>query len=260
MNSALIGYTGFVGSNLASAHPFSKKFNSRNISEICGQTFDLIICAGVSAEKWRANENPEHDWSSIQRLIDVLETVSSREFILISSIDVYPQTVINADERTEFDAADNHAYGEHRYRLEQWAQSKFELTRIVRLPALFGRGLKKNALFDLLNDNQVEKLNPEAEFQWYPVARLWADLTIIRDNDLRLVNLFTEPLKLEQIIRELLHATTVPPSHESAPAYDHRTLYADLFGGVGGYVMSREQCLAAITEFIDQEGRKRDSC
>ena len=46
---ALIGHTGFVGSNLTNKHTFPALFNSTNIEEMRGGTFDSVVCAGVQA-------------------------------------------------------------------------------------------------------------------------------------------------------------------------------------------------------------------
>ena len=59
--TALIGHTGFVGSNLASQHGYTDCFNSRNIGEIAGRCYDTVVCAGVQAVKYWANQHPEED-------------------------------------------------------------------------------------------------------------------------------------------------------------------------------------------------------
>ena len=58
MKIALIGYTGFVGSNLLSQYDFTDRYNSKNIQDIHGKDYDLCICAGGRAPKWIANESP----------------------------------------------------------------------------------------------------------------------------------------------------------------------------------------------------------
>src|SRR4051812_29144381 len=65
----LIGHTGFVGSNLARQARFDATYNSANIDSIAGQEFDLLVIAGVRAEKWIANANPDQDRAGIERLL-----------------------------------------------------------------------------------------------------------------------------------------------------------------------------------------------
>lgn len=154
--TALIGHTGFVGGTLARASGWDATFNSSNIADIAGQSFDLLVCAGVSAVKWVANKEPEADEADSARLTNALAQASVRELILISTIDVYP------------DPAANHPYDRHRLDLERWAAARFPLLRVIRLPALFGAGLRKNAIFDLLHGKMLASINPAGRFQWYP--------------------------------------------------------------------------------------------
>ena len=51
MKIALIGYTGFVGSNLLSQYDFTDRYNSKNIQDIHGKDYDLCLCAGVRADR-----------------------------------------------------------------------------------------------------------------------------------------------------------------------------------------------------------------
>lgn len=146
----LIGYTGFVGSNLDSQINFDKKYNSKNISEIKGKIFDELYCAGVSAVKWFANQNSEKDILGINNLIENLKEVKARKFILISTIDIYDK-LGNVNEDTIPNIEKQDTYGKNRYFLENWVKENFEDYLIVRLPALFGNGLKKNFLYDLMN-------------------------------------------------------------------------------------------------------------
>lgn len=249
MRTGLIGHTGFVGSNLVRAVDFQERFNRSNVAALEGR-FDLLVCAGVSAVKWLANRDPESDRAGIAALQAQLEKVTAREFVLISTIDVYVDPAAGGDEATPIDAQANHAYGRHRRELELWCAERFERLHIVRLPALFGPGLKKNALFDLLEDNDVAKINDQGVFQWYPLARLWDDITMARNEGLPVVNLFPEPLPMTDIIATCFPGARTGSDPASAVHYRVGTRHAECFGGRDGYVMDRERCLAAIAAFV----------
>ena len=89
MNDALIGHTGFVGSNLRAHGSYSGFYNSKNIGDIAGREYDCVVCSGVSAVKWMANKNPEQDSADIKILLDCLDQVRAERFVLISTVDVY---------------------------------------------------------------------------------------------------------------------------------------------------------------------------
>lgn len=150
MKSALIGYTGFVGGNLQLQFEFDDKFNSKNISDMIGKSYDFCVCAGVKAQKWPANQNPEKDWADIQALIDILKTTKIKRFVLISTVDVYSQTeAVDEDTPTKIDELQ--AYGLNRYKLEEWVKQNYRDFLIIRLPGLFGQRIKKNFIHDILN-------------------------------------------------------------------------------------------------------------
>lgn len=251
--TGLIGHTGFVGSNLRAYRGFDALYNSTNIEDIRGARFDRLVCAGVSAVKWLANREPETDRARIARLISALSAVNAREFILVSTIDVYPNPEAEADEQTAINHAANHAYGRHRRELEIWAASHFPRAHILRLPALFGAGLRKNALYDLLRANQVEKINPLSVFQWYPLARLADDIDRAVAAGLALANLFTEPVAMNEVIARFFPGVSVGPAVEPAPRYRLRTQHAALFGGNGPWVLDGETVLDAMGRFVAAE-------
>jgi hypothetical protein len=252
---ALIGYTGFVGGTLLRERPFGTLVNSSNVDSIRGQHFNLLVCAGVSAVKWLANKEPEADRAGIARLTDALAEARVDEFILISTIDVYPDPASASDETAVIDAASNHAYGRHRLELEQWVSARFPRTRIIRLPALFGAGLRKNALYDLLHKNMEGSINPAGIFQWYPMERLWPDIERVRQHDLKLVNLFPEPLEMSRIIERFFPGAPVGPAKHPAPRYDLRTRHGSAFGHErkDGYMLGADEVLAAMERFIAAE-------
>lgn len=253
MTSALIGHTGFVGRTLARSGDFDALINSKNTDDLRNGDFDLVVCAAVSAVKWLANREPARDRAEIDGLRSVLTTVKAREFVLISTIDVYPDPSSPLDETTAPDPSANHAYGRHRLEFERWIQAQFETTRIVRLGALFGDGLKKNIVYDLLHHNMTTSINPASVFQWYPMERLNRDIERIREADLRMVNLFPQGLRTSAILQAFFpEAQTAAESHP-APVYDLRTKHAGHFGGQSGYIMDSAAVLEAMGRFVAAE-------
>jgi hypothetical protein len=249
---ALIGHTGFVGSNLSAQRTFEANFNSKTIDQIQGREFDTVVCAGVQAQKWWANQNPAADWDGIQALIDRLATVRAKRFILISTVDVFLPPVGFSERQTDVEDPKLHAYGKNRLRLEEWVASQFEAAHTVRLPALFGQGLKKNIIFDLMTDNQVEKIIPNSSFQWYSLDRLGSDLAIVEDKGLNLVQLVTEPLPTAEILSTFFPDAKTAAPVEPPPAYDLITEHAEAFGGQGGYIASRDAVLADLGAYLAQ--------
>ena len=86
MTSALIGHTGFVGSNLYDQAPFDDVYNTQNIETIAGKSYDLLVSAGGPAVRWQANQEPEEDRASLRRLMDNLSQVQAKKLVLISTI------------------------------------------------------------------------------------------------------------------------------------------------------------------------------
>jgi nucleoside-diphosphate-sugar epimerase len=248
VTSALIGHTGFVGSNLRRAAPFDVLIDSSNVDEMRGRSFALVVCAGARAEKWKANQDPAADLAGIERLASVLREVRAERFVLVSTVDVF-EVPAGLDESAPADA--RHAYGRHRRMLEQLCEDRFA-AQVLRLPGLFGPGLKKNAVYDLLHDNQVEKIHPGSTYQFYDVRALWEDAETAQRAGIRLLHLATEPVAMGAIAARCfgraLHAPAGMPAR-----YDVRSRHAHLWGGQGGYLRSREEVLRGLERFVRKE-------
>lgn len=246
---ALIGHTGFVGGNLLRQQSYDALYNSQNIDEIRGRGFDVIVCAGVPAEKWRANRDPDHDWKHVHHLVSAIEQARSSYFVLISTVDVYPKPR-GVDESTPIDLSKLSPYGRHRRELEIFVSSRFPKVLIMRLPALFGPGLKKNAVYDLIHDNNVEQIDGRGIFQFYDLNRLSEDIRRASDLGLDLLNLATEPIPIRKIAERYFSRQLTELTSGQAPRYDFRSLHSSGWGRDDGYLYSRSQILSALSEFI----------
>ena len=144
----LVGSTGFVGGNLRAKHTFTAVCHSSNIAAQYGTQPDLCVYAGVPAAMFLANADPEADLEVMRTARENLRKIAPKSLVLISSIAVFA----DSRGRCEDDAPGTDglpAYGRNRLQLEQWVREDFNDALIVRLPALYGAGLKKNFLFDL---------------------------------------------------------------------------------------------------------------
>jgi len=251
MTKALIGYTGFVGSNLLNQQKFDDCYNSSNISEIENKNYDQVICAGVSAVKWMANREPDKDRANIQGLIKHLKTVKTEKIILISTVDVYPNP-INVDENSPIDIDTCHAYGKHRLELENFVSNEFD-SLIIRLPGLFGAGLKKNIIYDFLNDNNIEQINPKGIFQFYSLDHLSSDIEKAVKNNLKLLNISSEPTSVKEIAGICLGHEFQNDMDAPGITYDYKSCYAEVFGGQNGYLYNKEQVFSDLKTYIDRE-------
>lgn len=251
--NALIGFTGFVGSTLLREQAFDALFNSKNIGDIRGKNFSTVVCAGVSAVKWWANQNPEADKSAIERLRQSIDTIETDHFILVSTVDVYPNPV-GVTENDIPDREGSQAYGLHRRELEIWANERFANCTVVRLPGLFGNGLKKNLIFDLMNGNQTSSVSKNGVLQWYPMERFSLDLEQIVSSGIKLVNISPEPLSTQHIKEQFFNDAVIGTSDEPGPTYDMQTIHSGLLGGSGPYHISRVAVLEALHRFIGSAG------
>lgn len=247
--NALIGHTGFVGSNLLAQQPFGATFNSSNIASIRGRGFDHVICAGVSAVKWWANKNADEDRRRIEALIADLDTITADRFTLISTIDVYatPLGVTEADAPV---LEGLHAYGLNRAMLERHIAARFPVHHIIRLPGLFGDGLKKNAIFDMMHTNMLDAINPASAFQWYPLDRLSADIATAAGAGLAMLNVATEPLATGTIRDRFFPGLAIGTTAGGIARYDMRSDHAALFNGRDGYLLDADAVLDALGDFI----------
>lgn len=164
MKDALVGYTGFVGSNIAACHQFEGLYNSKNIEDAYGTEPELLVYAGVPAEMFLANHYPDKDLAQIHAAMENIRRINPEKIVLISTIAVYDDPIgVNEDAYIDIDKLST--YGKNRRLLEQYVEENFPEHLIVRLPALFGNGLKKNFIYDfihiipsMLTENKFEEL------------------------------------------------------------------------------------------------------
>lgn len=252
MNQALIGSTGFVGSTLLKQTTFQFLYRSINICDIQNQNFDTIICSGISSQKWLANQDPDEDIKKIDILINCLKTVRCKTFILISTVDVF-KNPLEVDEETPVDEFELHPYGLNRRRVEQFVEKNFPKYLIVRLPGLIGPRLRKNIIFDFLNNNNLHMIDSKGVFQFYPMVNLWYDIQIALNANLKLIHLTSEPISVADVSEQGFGRKFLQELSSEPAMYDMRTRHSKFFGKKGLYQYSKYEIIQAIRTYAQSE-------
>jgi len=253
-NDALIGYTGFVGGNLGRQCSFGGMFNSENIHEMRGRHFSRLICAGVKAVKWLANKEPEKDLAGILSLLDVLKTVTADEAVLISTVDVFASSVGVDEDCDPYADGGLPPYGRHRLMVETFFRAHYA-SLVIRLPGLFGDGLKKNIIFDFLHNNNLNQINSHSVYQFYNLDHLYRDITRCRAAGLNLVHFATAPVSVRSVALAAFGLDFENGDEQGAARYGLQTKYAELWGQER-HINTQEESLREIKDFVERERAK----
>ncbi len=247
----ILGWTGLVGQTLfhqllaTGIEPADiGTYNSKNLQEIHGVTFGTLYIACMPATKWWANLHPDEDLATLNAVLASLATVKAEKVVLLSTVDVL-QPNVQANEESE--AWADHPYGHHRRMLEIQVQSQWPTTaHILRLPALFGRGLKKNALYDLIHDNNTRNICLDSEFQWYNLAHLLHDCDTYVRLGIRIAHVLSPPIPMREIVHRWF---TDRICTESQPMHYNLTTG---HGGCkdGAYTTTKEKILEQMGRWI----------
>ena len=144
----LVGYTGFVGSNLHKQKKFEICVNSKNVKDAYGTNPDYLYYSGIPSEMFIANREPEKDYEIIEAAIENIKKIKPKHVIIISTTAIYD--TINKNEDYPIDETRLSSYGKNRYLLEKWVEKYCKNHTILRLPAIYGTNLRKNFIFDII--------------------------------------------------------------------------------------------------------------
>lgn len=301
---SLVGYTGFVGSNIYTSGNIDKVYNSKNIREAYGTKPEILIYAGLRAEKYLANNFPDKDFELILQAEENIKKISPKRLVLISTIDVFK----NPNEKYEdsqIEIEGLQAYGLNRYKLEKWVSDNYMDSLIIRLPGLYGINIKKNFIYDMKNiipfmlkedkfmelsstnsdlikyynkqDNGFYKLSNISEsqklllrnifinigftamnftdsrnmYQFYPLSRLRNDIDIAIKNNIKVLNVATEPVSSGELYSYITGKEFKNEFLSTPISYNYKTRYANIFGGKDGYFMNKIQILEDIKKFME---------
>jgi len=171
MNILIIGHTGFIGRAVEKV--LSKKHSVSNISltevdrNVFNMEFDIAVnCAGY-AWKYQVNQFPYNAFIIEIDILRLLSELKFRKIIHISSIDALGQS----------------NYGQVKRFVEEQIKRKYDNV-IIRPAGLVGEGLKKNVVFDILNNNIVYD-NPDSIYNFITTTKLGQIIEMILDKGIK---------------------------------------------------------------------------
>lgn len=188
----LVGSTGFVGGNLLAKHTFAAVCHSSDITAQYGTRPDLCVYAGVPAAMFLANADPEADLAVMRAARENIRQIAPKRLVLISSIAVLADSCGVYEDSPAQDTEALPAYGKNRLQLERWVREDFPDALIVRLPALYGAGIRKNFLFDLHTITPA-MLRPEKYSELAAKSPLVKSAYTLADNGFYKLNGTTDP-------------------------------------------------------------------
>lgn len=169
---ALIGYEGFVGSAIFKIFSQDKNveiigINRKNFESYFGKKFDVLIEAGCNSKKYLADDDPVNELEkSVVHRLKTLTKFNADFHIHISSVDVYEDLSKKelTTESTQISSSSSN-YGSHKLLAETLVQHYADDWLIFRLSGMVGAGLRKNPIYDILNDSELF-INKHSQYQY----------------------------------------------------------------------------------------------
>lgn len=223
----LIGSTGLVGTELKKHIRFGLKYTSKTIAQLPLAKFDTLYISAPSGNRMAAAADPDHDAESVDIIIKCLNQTQVQRVVLISTVDTQhaPET----------------PYGANRLRLEQAIKSlpKFH---ILRLCTLIDPNINKNILWDLKHRMYLDSIVGNTQRQYYPLNRLYNDIQAALIQDIREINLVSEPVLDKDIVAQFYPDLVIP---------DGITCVNYNVTNKKQYTISREQILKDIAVYLN---------
>jgi nucleoside-diphosphate-sugar epimerase len=158
----ILGGNGFLGSSIVNycienniAH---QSITKKNYSRFFDQHCNIFINCNGNSKKFLANEDPILDYNlSVNSVYESIKDFSFDKYIYLSSSEVYNDTSKKelTIESGEINSEKLSFYGFHKYISELLVKKHCEKYLILRLGGFVGHGLKKNPIFDLINNQNL---------------------------------------------------------------------------------------------------------
>lgn len=162
MRIAVLGGNGLLGADLVKFFSSPKNkvtaITRDTYEKNKGKQFDLFINASGNSKRFWALQNVLSDFdASTSSVYKTLFNFKSKQYIYISSVDVYPNpsSPRKTLENQEMDITKQNSYGFHKYLSEQIIKKHTNDWIVLRCSMVLGTNIKKGPFFDILNNNPI---------------------------------------------------------------------------------------------------------
>lgn len=107
--------------------------------------------------------------------------------------------------------------------------------------------------FESINFTALNFTDSRNVYQFYPLNRLWDDIQVLLQTNIRLVHLATQGIMARELYNYLTDKSFENEILEKPLVYDFKTKYANLFGGKDGYILSKAEILKDIKQFVENQ-------
>lgn len=221
---ALIGSQGTVGHSILDQISVDAVFNSDNITDLSGQSYNTVYIAAPSGNRLAINRQQGNDEQDFQQIQTALAAADVKQVIFISSVDA----VTAPDSR----------YGRNRANMETWIRNNYADYYIIRLSTLVGKHIKKNVLFDLKHNIFIDRIDFSAVIQWCILDTLRDQIELAQANKQREIDLVSQPIANWEIVQKFF------------PTIYKETTGSTVFYDQHPYRYTRRQIFAAMENYL----------
>ncbi len=103
--------------------------------------------------------------------------------------------------------------------------------------------MKKNIIFDLINKKYTDRINTNSLYQFYNLDNLSNDIKIALKNNLKILNIATEPIKIIDVINTCLDYSIISNNNVLRREENMLSKYGKLWGSKTNYLYSKHEVL-----------------
>ena len=112
---------------------------------------------------------------------------------------------------------------------------------------------KLKEYFNAIGFSALNFTDSRGIFQFYNLSYLWKHITIALENNIKVLNLATEPVSVYEVYHYILQKDFINEISSNIPYYNFKTKYDSLYGGKNGYIFDKNFILEDIKQFVEKE-------